>query len=265
MILTPETKISEILKEKPEALEAIISLNKHFKKLKNPVLRKVLAPRVNVRQAAEIGNTQVYDFLKKMEEIGFNVLYGDLGQEAGASVDNNNFPDTYTLDVRPVIESGADPFKDIMLELNRLNEGEGLLLVNSFNPIPLTGLLREKGYTVFSERKADDLYHTHILKTNSVTSSRNSKDATTETYEDDWNSKLISYGSNLVEIDVRNLEMPEPMVRILEELGRLPDTHILLVHHKKIPQFLLPELKSRDYRWMSSPVEGGVDLLIYKD
>jgi len=125
MILTEETKISEILKEKPEALEAIISLNKHFKKLKNPVLRRVLAPRVNVKQAAEIGNTRVYEFLKKMEEIGFTVLYGELGQESDIPEAETQFPDTYTLDVRPVIEAGADPFKDIMSKLKEMKEREG--------------------------------------------------------------------------------------------------------------------------------------------
>ena len=43
MIIDRNTKISQILKEKPEAIEAIAAINRHFKKLENPFLRKMLA------------------------------------------------------------------------------------------------------------------------------------------------------------------------------------------------------------------------------
>jgi len=41
--------------------------------------------------------------------------------------------------------------------------------------------------------------------------------------------------------------MPEPMTTILEELEQLPEGFALFVDHKKVPQFLLPELEERNF------------------
>lgn len=40
MIITENTRISEIIKHDSRTIDVIASINKHFKKLKNPVLRK---------------------------------------------------------------------------------------------------------------------------------------------------------------------------------------------------------------------------------
>lgn len=83
--------------------------------------------------------------------------------------------------------------------------------------------------------------------------------------EGSFEEKLVSFGGNIKEIDVRLLEMPEPMVNILKEIETLPDNYVLLVNHKKVPQFLLPELKSRGYTWMHKDIEPGLThLLIFK-
>ena len=67
------------------------------------------------------------------------------------------------------------------------------------------------------------------------------------------------------ETDVRDLEMPLPMVTILAELENLNSGDALLVHHKKIPQYLLPELADRNFKvWIAEIEEGNVKLLIHK-
>jgi hypothetical protein len=38
------------------------------------------------------------------------------------------------------------------------------------------------------------------------------------------------------------------MVTILNELEALPQGHALYVHHKKMPQYLLPELEERRFK-----------------
>ena len=45
MIINANTKIAAVLKHRPEALEAIIGINPKFKKLRNPLLRKLMAVR----------------------------------------------------------------------------------------------------------------------------------------------------------------------------------------------------------------------------
>ncbi|MBW7893267.1 MAG: DUF2249 domain-containing protein, partial [Chitinophagaceae bacterium] len=68
------------------------------------------------------------------------------------------------------------------------------------------------------------------------------------------------------EVDVRHLEMPMPMMTILEALETLPENKALYVHHKRIPVFLLTELKDRQFEYRIKEVqEGEVYLLIFKN
>ena len=66
-------------------------------------------------------------------------------------------------------------------------------------------------------------------------------------------------------VDVRNLEMPKPMLTILDALGHLPSETALFVYHKRIPVFLLPELKERKFDYRIKEIsDGEVHLLIFK-
>lgn len=47
------------------------------------------------------------------------------------------------LDVR---EIDGEPFDDIMAAVGRLDDGETLLLINSFEPEPLYGVLESRGF-----------------------------------------------------------------------------------------------------------------------
>lgn len=60
--------------------------------------------------------------------------------------------------------------------------------------------------------------------------------------------------------------MPEPMVTILKEIETLKEGEALYVDHKKIPQFLLPELEQRDFNILYKEIDcNHTKLLIYKN
>jgi len=57
-----------------------------------------------------------------------------------------------------------------------------------------------------------------------------------------------------------------PMMNILEALEVLPNDKALYVHHKRIPVFLLTELKERNFDYRIKEVQDGeVYLLIFKN
>jgi len=126
------TKISKILKANPAAIEVIAGINKHFRKLRNPILRRALAPRVTIKDAAKIGNVSVNLFLRKLQEIGFEIEQDHkMEQEAQKTNQMLTLKDkkpTLTLDVRPDIEAGNDPFKRIMSAIKSLKEDDILQL-----------------------------------------------------------------------------------------------------------------------------------------
>jgi TusA-related sulfurtransferase len=67
------------------------------------------------------------------------------------------------------------------------------------------------------------------------------------------------------DIDVRDLEMPLPMLTILSALEELPEGEALYVHHKKVPQYLLPELAERHFKvFISDIADGNVKMLIHR-
>lgn len=174
MEITPNTKISAILKDKPEALEAIVSLSPKFEKLRNPVMRKLMAGRASIAMASKAGGISIEDFYNKLRPLGFIPCLADTraGSEAVAAI----------------------------------------------------------------KKEAKD-----------------------------WDELLASFTGKLISIDVRELEMPGPMMTILESLNTLPPGYALFVYHKRIPLFLLPELAERklDYR-VKEIAEGEVHLLIFK-
>ena len=65
MVVNRKTRISTLIAEDSKVIDTIASINKHFNKLKNPVLRRVLAPRVTIEDAAKIGGVTINVFLKK--------------------------------------------------------------------------------------------------------------------------------------------------------------------------------------------------------
>ncbi len=58
LIITPKTKIYDLLESYPELEDVLLSSAPEFKKLKNPVLRKTIARITNIGQAATIGGSE---------------------------------------------------------------------------------------------------------------------------------------------------------------------------------------------------------------
>jgi hypothetical protein len=61
-----------------------------------------------------------------------------------------------TLDVRPDLERGDEPFVRIMEAAARIQPGEALVIVAPFEPVPLYGVLGGRGFAHETERVAAD-------------------------------------------------------------------------------------------------------------
>lgn len=64
-----------------------------------------------------------------------------------------------TLDAR---ELDGEPFSDIMAALDRLGDGETLVLINSFEPEPLYAVLERRGFSHETEQVAEDEWRVRI-------------------------------------------------------------------------------------------------------
>lgn len=258
--ISPDTKISSLIKANSGAIEAIASINPHFNKLRNPILRKILASRVTISEAARIGKCSIECFAEKLRPLGFDLVCSEVCDKWQDEESGKGQHYDAVLDVRDELANGKDPFNLIMKRLGDTNPGETVLLVNSFEPFPLIKILERKKYVITVEYPADDIVHTYIKKPEK----ENPEDIGNEASQP-FEQILNKYRDNMVTTDVRHLPMPQPMLHILEQLEQLPDDKALFVHHKKIPMFLLPELKQNGYKYAIKEDAGMVLMLIYKD
>ena len=267
--INANTKIAEIIKGNPNALEAIVSISPKFTKLRNPILRKVIAGRTSIAMASKLGGCKVDDFFNILQPLGFGV---DNSVEAVCNKEENKIIPNFMkslqpekmieLDVRPVIESGKDPLNIIVQKVKTLETGFVLKIINSFEPTPLIHLLGKQGYESFTEIISDDLVHTYFYKKADSPSLKTEITANSS----DWDEVIKRYDGKLKTIDVRSMEMPLPMHTILESLNKLPEDQALFVFHKRIPVFLLPELEDQHFSYRIKEIsDGEVHLLIYKD
>ncbi len=60
-----------------------------------------------------------------------------------------------TVDVSEDIRQGREPFDRIMAAVSQLEPGDTLLLINSFEPLPLYRVMEQNGFTHLAERTAD--------------------------------------------------------------------------------------------------------------
>lgn len=266
MQIDSNTKIAAILKHNPEALEAIISLNPKFSKLRNPVMRKLMAGRTSIGMAAKIGGCDAADFFEKLKPLGFEAEHAEETNTVAkkplpAFLQHLKSEDIRILDVRPVLDAGKDPLSLIMQSIKGLAAGDALKIINTFEPTPLIKLLEKKGYAYYVDTVSDNEIETYFFKTDG-----GEETDITEPDKDssDWQETKERFNEKLKYIDVRQLEMPLPMHTILENLNHLQKDEALYVYHKRIPVFLLPELRERGFDYRISEIsDGEVHLLIF--
>ena len=294
MLVTKDTKISKILKEKPEAIDVIAAIHPNFKKLQNPILRRSLATRVSVKDAARIGKVPVNEFLKALEHAGFEVeLVSDEFQntsELAVMPPDFSGKEIVELDVRPIINQGKDPFGYINKTAKKIKPGQVLLIINDFEPIPLVEYLIGKNFVhwmtqdaqgnylsyfklnckkpgllqrLFGKNNVPCKYHDIHPKTSKKKTETTKKTAASVKSEHEYFEQIKQrYHGQMPEVDVRHLEMPMPMQTILEHLEKLPENQALFVHHKRIPQFLLPELEKRGFTLVTKEISPDYTYLI---
>lgn len=271
MKVSPETKISALIKENPASIEAIISVSPRFSKLRNPLLRGILASRTSLHDAARIGKCEIGLLFDALDALGFET---DRKQDNQEEIPQIGIHPAISealrqslvtlLDVRPTLDRGGDPFNEIMGELALLPDGDVLQVINSFEPTPLITIARSKGFESWIDSQGDEV-HTYFIKAGEVKEDIQQGDRIYEIPFEEHETRLSAFNDAVRYLDVRDLEMPLPMITILKELEELEENFALYVHHKKVPQYLLPELKDRNFTvWITVVDDSNVKLLIHR-
>lgn len=268
------TRISDLIKWNKESIDAIAGLSKPLEKLRNPILRKLMASRVTITEAAKMGSCTLDDFDRVLRPLGFVMRFVEEKNEVQKKNPSwlEGLPESaiHVFDVRHILEGGDDPLKDILKKFKSVPENEALCIVNKFIPVPLIRLLEKDGVQTFTQSVGSEEYHTYFYKS-AAEVDLSQEPATVGSTE---KVKMVSGSdfkeihakfSDVKEIDVRALQMPGPMETILGILPELADNELLYVNHKRVPLYLLEEIAESDYQiYILNRGEGDVKLLIHR-
>lgn len=147
------------------------------------------------------------------------------------------------LDVRPILRAGGEPFEAILGAVSKLQPGQGLKLLATFKPVPLFSVLGSKGYSHEArEIEGGDWEVLFQPKDAAEAPAPAAAPAAPAAAGAEWPAPVEH-------MDNRELDPPEPMVRILDATEKLKPGEVLSALLCREPIFLIPELTNRGHAW----------------
>ncbi len=239
-------RLSTVLDRDEQLLDVLTEAVPSLEALRSESMRRNMAPRVTVAQAAQLGGLEVADLLARLNGASRERPPSPKPeQRAAPSGASTPVPAALLatppallvdVDVREDLRSGIEPFSRIMGAVQALSPENVLRIRAIFEPAPLYGVLAKKGFAHFTEQLAPDDWRVWFYRDEAAASAPKPARAAAE-------------GEDVIVLDVRDLEPPEPMVRTLEALETMPRGKTLLQINVRVPQFLLPKLEERGFAY----------------
>ncbi|MCK5817306.1 MAG: DUF1858 domain-containing protein [Candidatus Marinimicrobia bacterium] len=140
MIITPKSKLMQVLDAFPELEEILISSIPVFKELNNPILRKTIAKIATMQQVATIGHIKVEDLINMLRKlVGQDCIESSedflIKKEAPEWFNENEIAKSF--DARDMLERGEHPVNQVISDLGKVGAGKIYEALFSFLPAPL--------------------------------------------------------------------------------------------------------------------------------
>lgn len=160
IIISPKTKVGQLLDAYPHLESVLMGLSPAFEKLKNPVLRKTVARVATLQQIAVVGGLAVDSIVSRLrqeaeQDSDEEVFSGSEYITADAPEWFDKKKITAMLDAKPVINSGGSPMQEIIQRTGLLKPGEIFELETPFVPAPIIDMLKSKGFRTWSIQKGE--------------------------------------------------------------------------------------------------------------
>jgi hypothetical protein len=167
LIITPKTKILQLIETYPELEDYLIGIVPAFKKLKNPLLRRTVARVASLQQAAAIGNIKVEELINQLRrQVG-----QDLVSEESESQYNTLQPYWFssdlikaTFNVREMLEAGEHPVAKVMDDIKKMESGSIYELLAPFLPAPLIDKATGLGAQHWVVKETDESLRIYFFK-----------------------------------------------------------------------------------------------------
>lgn len=140
LIITPKTKVLQVIEAYPELEDVLIGYVPAFKKLKNPILRNTVAKIATLQQAAAVGNVKIEDLINLLRKhVGQDLFTANAGTlyhtEKPAWFAENRI--TKELDAKMMLAANEQPVNQVIADLKDMPPGTIYKLIAPFLPAPL--------------------------------------------------------------------------------------------------------------------------------
>ncbi len=153
-----------------------------------------------------------------------------------------------TVDVREDLRRGREPFGKIMGAADQLQPGQALRLIAPLEPVPLFAVMKNRGFTHQSKALGggdwEVLFEPIPDQAKAPAPAEPPPCPARPTPE-------------IVDVDARGLEPPQPMVQVLEALAELPAGAALRAHTDRRPLHLYAMLEERGFHGESEEQKDG--------
>lgn len=248
-MIRADDRVAAVLAKDERLLDVFVATSPVFEKLRNSAMRKTMARLVTVEQAARIAGVDAAKLVDRLNEVLVGASPTSEPLDAvtpAAAAPLPAIPEQLRalpaeklvdLDVREDLRAGKEPFRQILDAARALPRGSVLRVRAIFEPAPLYAVLAKHGLGHATEQLAPDDWRVWF----------HHDDAAAASHRDVPASGTPSEDGDMIVLDVRGLEPPEPMVRTLEALAEMPRGKTLVQINVRIPQYLLPKLAERGF------------------
>lgn len=248
-MIRADDRVATVLAEDERLLEVFVAASATFEKLRNAAMRKTMARLVTVEQAARIAGIDAAVLVDQLNHALTGAPPADVAPAAASPAGPAlpPIPDALRrlpadriveLDVRDDLRAGKEPFGKILEAARTLPAGSVLRLRAIFEPAPLYAVLAKRGLAHATECLAADDWRVWFHHGESAAPAH-ARDVV----------EVPPGDADVIILDVRGLEPPEPMVRTLEALAELPRGMTLVQLNVRVPQYLLPKLAERGFTY----------------
>lgn len=169
LIITPKTKIYDLLESYPQLEEVLITSAPEFKKLQNPLLRKTITRITTISQAAIIGKLNIEDLVNLLRE---KVGQGTIGQmeDTGHKYTTacplwyNSESVVNSIDIREMLNKGEQPVHEVLAAAKRLKGNDILEIIAPFIPAPLLDKSIGLNYKHWLDKRSETEYRVYFRK-----------------------------------------------------------------------------------------------------
>lgn len=163
-----------------------------------------------------------------------------------------NEGDCTRIDVRPILARGTDPLELILENVAQLSPDDVLLIEAPFDPLPLRRLMAGRGYDSYGVQLSDQHWQVFFMQ----------QEIRHLPELPDLPVFPMQWRDGLLEMDLRGLTPPNPMIAILKIIENSTGGDDFMVRLMRDPIYLHPELVSR--HWRADVVEESDDGLMVR-